>query len=175
MYDTYWLLLLINYITALIWLCEAMTRVQWVVVDGTLSSTTILWCWVSCWALSLAWTTGTSTTLLAYVQSTGDIMIRMHGLCFHQYADSLQLTLWRECSCFGSSTVWQMDDCLDDKNNGWPGNVCAWMTGLTSNKLVCKSVAAFVDRSMIRVGESTITASRCFIPKIKRRLVTCSL
>ncbi|KAK2162961.1 hypothetical protein NP493_1491g00000 [Ridgeia piscesae] len=76
---------------------------------------------------------------LLYVQPIGDI-IRAHGLFFHQYTDDLQVYANFDLNHSALlAAVKQIEDCLDE----------------------VKSADAIVDKTGIRVGEATITASLC--------------
>ena len=90
------------------------------------------------------------------VQPIGGI-IRAHGLCFHHYADYLQLY----CHLHLTATLRRMKDCLDV--------VKQWITSnflcMNDNKtdylhVVPKMAAVLVVDSAIHVGDATITASR---------------
>ena len=96
-----------------------------------------------------------------YVQPIDDI-IRAHGLCFHHYADDIQLYCHFGLTTSALvATLRGMEDCL--------GVVKQWMTSnclcMNDNKtehlpVVPKMAAALVVDSVIHVGDATITASR---------------
>ena len=96
-----------------------------------------------------------------YVQPIGDI-IRAHGLCFHHYADYLQLYCHLHLTATASgATLRRMEDCLDV--------VKQWITSnflcMNDNKtdylhVVPKMAAVLVVDSVIHVGDATTTASR---------------
>ena len=87
-----------------------------------------------------------------YVQPIADI-IRTNGLFFHQYADDFQeYTHFDLTHSALVAAVKQMEDCLDEVK----------VDGKTQYlQIVPKSADAIVDKSVIRVGEATITASLC--------------
>ena len=97
-----------------------------------------------------------------YVQPIGDI-IRAHGLFFHQYADDLQVYAHFDLNHSAlSAAVKQMEDCLDEVKVGMARNSMFMNDGKTQYlPIVPKSADAIVDRSVIRVGVATITASPC--------------
>ena len=97
-----------------------------------------------------------------YVQPIGDI-IRAHGLFFHHYADDLHIYSHFDLNPSAlAAVVQQMEDCLDDIKQ-WMAWNSMCMNGDKTQYLsiVPKSAAALIDGSVIRVGVSTITASRC--------------
>ena len=97
-----------------------------------------------------------------YVQPIDDI-IRAHGLFFHHYANDLQIYSHVNLNPSAlAAVVQQMEDCLDDIKQWMAWNSKCMNDGKTQNlSIVPKSAAALVDGSVIRVGVSTITASRC--------------
>ncbi|KAK2189960.1 hypothetical protein NP493_92g03003 [Ridgeia piscesae] len=140
---------------ALDWLTSYLKeRTQRVVIGDQSSSTTTL-------------TTGVPQVLgpllfSLYVQPIGDI-IRAHGLFFHQYADDLQVyTHFDLTQSALMAAVKQMEDCLDEVKVWMARNSMFMNDGKTQYlPIVPKSADAIVDKSVIRVGEATITASRC--------------
>ena len=97
-----------------------------------------------------------------YVQPIGDI-IRAHGLFFHQYADDLQVyTHFNLNHSALLAAVKQMEDCLDEVQVWMARNSMFMNDGKTQYlPIVPKSADALVDKSVIRVGTATITASLC--------------
>ena len=133
---------------ALDWIMSYLPeRTQRVVIGGQSSSTTTLTAGVP------------QDSILGpllfslYVQPIGDF-IRAHGLFFHHYADDHPSAL--------AAVVQQMEDCLDDIKQWMAWNYMCMNDGKTQHLPIApKSAAALVDGSVIRVGVSTITASRC--------------
>ena len=97
-----------------------------------------------------------------YVQPIGDI-IRAHGLCFHKYADDLQVYAHIDLTHSALvAAVKQMEDCLDEVNVWMARNSMFMDDGKTQYlAIVPKSADAIVNKSVIRVGMATITASLC--------------
>ena len=97
-----------------------------------------------------------------YVQPIGDT-IRAHRLFFHQYADDLQVyTHFYLTHSALVAAVKQMEDCLDEVKVWMARNSMFMNDGKTQYlPILPKSADAIVDKSVIRVGEATITASRC--------------
>ena len=97
-----------------------------------------------------------------YVQPIGDI-IRAHGIFFHQYADDLQVyTHFNLNHSALVAAVKQMEDCLDEVKVWMARNSMFMNDGKTQYlPIVPKSADALVDKSVIRVGTATITASLC--------------
>ena len=98
--------------------------------------------------------------LSLYVQPIGDI-IRTHGLFFHHYADDLQIYSHFDLNPSAlAAVVQQMKDCLDDIKQWMAWNSMCMNDGKTQYLPIApKSTAAL--GSVIRVGVSTVTASRC--------------
>ena len=97
-----------------------------------------------------------------YVQPIGDI-IRAHGLLFYHYADDLHIYSHFDLNPSAlAAVVQQMEDCLDDIKQWMAWNSMCMNDGKTQYlPNAPKSTAALVDGRVIRVGVSTITASRC--------------
>ena len=99
-----------------------------------------------------------------YVQPIGDI-ITSHGLCFHHYADDLQLYCHFDITAIAlSATLRRMEDCLDVVNMWMASNYMCMNNNKTEYQPVIPKTAAataLVDGSVIRLGDATITASRC--------------
>ena len=97
-----------------------------------------------------------------YVQPIGDI-IRAHGLFFHQYADDLKVYAYFDLTHSALvAAVKQMEDCLDEVKVWVARNSMFMNDGKTQYlPFVPKSADTIVDKSVIRVGMATITASLC--------------
>ena len=97
-----------------------------------------------------------------YVQPIVHI-IRAHGLLFHQYADDLQVHAHFYLNhCALVAAVKQMEDCLDEVKVWMARNSTFMNDGKTQYlPIVPKSADAIVDKSVIRVGMATSTASLC--------------
>ena len=97
-----------------------------------------------------------------YVQPIDDI-IRAHGLLFHQIADDLQVYAHFNLKHSALlAAVKQMEDCLDEIKVWVARNSMLMNGGKTQYiPIVPKSADAIVDKSVIRVGAATITASLC--------------
>ena len=109
-----------------------------------------------------------------YVQP---IIIRAHGLFFHQYADDLQVYTHFDLTHSALvAAVKQMEDYLDEVKVWMARNSMFMNDGKTQYlPIVPKSAGAIVDTSMIRVGVATITASlyiQCLGVCIDRHLDT---
>ena len=128
---------------------------QRVVIGNQSSSTTTLTTGVL--QGSVPW----ATTLSLYVQPIGDIT-RAHGLFLHQYADDLQVYVHFDLNHSALvAAVKQMEDCLDKVKEWMAWNSMFMNDGKTHYiPIVPKSADAIVDKSVIRVGVVTITASR---------------
>ena len=98
-----------------------------------------------------------------YIQPIGNI-ITVHGLCFHHYADDLQLYCYFDLTATALSTTLRcMEDCLDVVNMWMASNYMCMNNNKTEYLLVIPKTAAataLVDGSVICVGDATITASR---------------
>ena len=96
-----------------------------------------------------------------YVQPIGDI-ITAHGLCFHHYADDVQLYCHFDLTATAlSDTLQRMEDCLDVVNMWMASNNMCMNNNKTEYLPVIPKTAAaiaLVDGSVKRVGDATITA-----------------
>ena len=91
-----------------------------------------------------------------YVQPLGDI-ITAHGLCFHYYADDLQLYCRFDLTATAlSATLRRMENCLDVVNICMNNNKTEYLPVIPKTA----AATALVAGSFIRVGDATITASR---------------
>ena len=97
-----------------------------------------------------------------YVQPIGDI-IRAHRLFFLQYADDLQVYAHFDLTHSALiAAVKQMGDCLDEVKVWMALNSMFMNDGKTQYlPIVSMSADAIVDKSVIRVGVATVTASLC--------------
>ncbi|KAI0238381.1 hypothetical protein LSAT2_010939 [Lamellibrachia satsuma] len=142
---------------ALDWIISYLQeRTQRIVIGGQSSSTTTLTAGVPQGSVL------GPLLFSLYVQPIGDI-IRAHGLFFHHYADDLQIYSHFDLNPSAlAAVVQQMEDCLDDIKQWMAWNSMCMNDGKTQYLPIApKSAAALVDGSVIRVGVSTITASRC--------------
>ena len=143
---------------ALVWLQSYLEgRTQRVIVRDTSSNTTRVTSGVSQGSVL------GPLLFLLYVQPIGDI-ITAHGLCFHHYADDLQLYFHFDLTATAlSATPRHMEYCLNVVNM-WMASNCMCMNNNKTEypPVIPKTAAAtaLVDGSVIRVGDATITASR---------------
>ena len=97
-------------------------------------------------------------------QCTSSLLaIRAHGLFFHHYADDLHIYSHFDLNPSAlAAVVQQMENCLDEIKQRMAWNSMCMNDGKTQYLPIApKSTAALVSGSVIRVGVSTITASRC--------------
>ena len=95
-----------------------------------------------------------------YVQPIGDI-ITAHGLCFHNYADDLQLYCHFDLTATAlGATLRRMEDCLDVVKQWMTSNCLCMNDNKTEYLPMVPKTAAAVVGNVINVGDATITASR---------------